>query len=84
MFALAPIALPPTSPAIEAAKSACVSYLPTIEKASPGDGVSLEVPYLGSYVRVTCYHKDDGTLVVKVSKPHHSRHYHIVVDETQP
>ena len=77
-------ALPPTSPAIEHAKSACVSYLPTIERTSPGDGGSLKVPYGATYVRVSCYHRADGGLVVRVSKPHKVRHYHIVVDETQP
>jgi hypothetical protein len=60
-----------------------VSYLPQIEKASPGDGGALKVPYEGSYVRVTCYHRD-GELVVKVSKPHHARHYHLVFDEARP
>jgi hypothetical protein len=75
--------VPITSPAIERAKAACVSYLPRIEKASPGDGGSLKVPYGTTYVRVTCYHKD-GVLVVKVSKPHHVRHYHLVFDEVRP
>jgi hypothetical protein len=73
----------PTSPEIEAAKTACVSYLPKIEAVAPGDGGALKVPYQGTYVRVTCYHKD-GQLVVRVSKPHRVRHYHLVMDETRP
>jgi hypothetical protein len=74
----------PSSPEIEKAKAACVAYLPTIERATPGDGGALKVPFGGSYVRVTCYHRADGELVVKVARPHRVRHYHIIFSETQP
>ncbi len=79
----------PSSPEIERAKAACVAYLPTIERSTPGDGGALKVPFGGSYVRVTCYHRADGELVVHVSKPRSTRrgnmrHYHIVFSETQP
>lgn len=73
-----------TSPAIDAAKTSCVQALPGIERSSPGDGASLKVPYEATYVRVRCYHDAAGKLVVRVSKPHHVRHYHIVVDESRP
>jgi len=75
----------PASPAIDRAKAACVAYLPVIERATPGDGGALRVPFEGTYVRVTCYRRaSDGVLVVRVSKPHHVRHYHIVESETTP
>jgi hypothetical protein len=38
----------PSSPAIDAAKVACVLYLPQIERSSPGDGGALKVPYEGT------------------------------------
>ena len=77
-------ALPPSSPAIAHAKAACVSYLATIEKTNPGDGGALRVPYGSTYVRVSCYHRANGELVVRVSRPHRVRHYHVVFDESQP
>ncbi|MGB8520815.1 MAG: hypothetical protein WCD38_11700 [Candidatus Tumulicola sp.] len=73
-----------SSPAIDRAKAACIAYLPTIEKTTPGDGGALRVPYAGTYVRVTCYHRADGELVVRVTHPHRTRHYHIVESETTP
>jgi hypothetical protein len=84
MLTALPAAVPPSSPEIEKAKAACVAYLPTIERTSPGDGGALKVPFGGSYVRVTCYHRADGELVVKVTRPHRVRHYHLVFSETQP
>ncbi len=84
MFTTLSTMLPPSSPEIERAKAACVAYLPTIERKTPGDGGALKVPFEGLYVRVTCYHRADGELVVRVTRPHRVRHYHIIFSETAP
>jgi hypothetical protein len=75
--------------AIAQARAACVAALPAIEKRTPGDGAALRVPVGGAgsgegFVRVRCYHDRDGNLIVRVTKPHRARHYHIVIDETRP